>query len=210
MIGEPERDAWLRHMLAALESVTGERGTPPELVGPDPGPPRQRGRLPRQRPLTSAARFAPWRSLPVTRPRDHAARPDGREGPAEGLQGPQGARVLLPEGRHARLHHAGLRPARHRSATSATPRCSASAPTSRPSRRSSTTSTASASRCWPTRTTPSPRPTACGARRRCTARSTWGSSARRSCRREGQDRRGLAQGQPEGHPGQPAQGPWPG
>jgi hemoglobin len=32
VIGEPERDAWLHHMLAALESVTAERGTPPELV----------------------------------------------------------------------------------------------------------------------------------------------------------------------------------
>ena len=34
VIGEPERDAWLQHMLAALDSVTGERGTPPDLVTP--------------------------------------------------------------------------------------------------------------------------------------------------------------------------------
>ncbi len=32
------------------------------------------------------------------------------------VQGPQGARLLLPEGRHAWLHDAGVRPARHRSA----------------------------------------------------------------------------------------------
>ena len=31
-IGEPERDAWLRHMLAALDSVVAERGTDPALV----------------------------------------------------------------------------------------------------------------------------------------------------------------------------------
>ena len=40
---------------------------------------------------------------------------------AGGPQGSQGARVLLPEGRHARLHDAGVRPARHRRRRSATP-----------------------------------------------------------------------------------------
>ena len=80
---------------------------------------------------------------------------DGNEVEAVHVQGPQGARLLLPEGRHARLHDAGVRAARHRSATSATPSCSASAPTSRPSSSSSTRSTASASRCCPTPTTPS-------------------------------------------------------
>jgi hemoglobin len=32
VIGEPERDAWLLHMLAALDAVAAERGTAPELV----------------------------------------------------------------------------------------------------------------------------------------------------------------------------------
>ena len=31
-IGAPERDAWLRHMLASLDSVTRSRGTHPEAV----------------------------------------------------------------------------------------------------------------------------------------------------------------------------------
>lgn len=31
VIGEPERDAWFRHMAAALDHVVTERGTPPEL-----------------------------------------------------------------------------------------------------------------------------------------------------------------------------------
>lgn len=34
VIGEPERDAWLRHMLAALVATAEAHGTPPELVGP--------------------------------------------------------------------------------------------------------------------------------------------------------------------------------
>ena len=34
VITEAERDAWLRHMLTSLEAVSGERGTPPELVTP--------------------------------------------------------------------------------------------------------------------------------------------------------------------------------
>ena len=41
------------------------------------------------------------------------ARPVGDEGEARGFQGPQGARVLLPQGGHPGLHHPGLRPARH-------------------------------------------------------------------------------------------------
>jgi hemoglobin len=32
-IGATERDAWLRHMLAALDAVVAERATAPELVG---------------------------------------------------------------------------------------------------------------------------------------------------------------------------------
>jgi hemoglobin len=32
VIGEPERDAWLRHMDAALAAVAAERGTPAEVV----------------------------------------------------------------------------------------------------------------------------------------------------------------------------------
>lgn len=31
-IGEAERDAWLRHMLASLDTVTGARGTHPEAA----------------------------------------------------------------------------------------------------------------------------------------------------------------------------------
>ena len=34
VIGEPERDAWLGHMLAALDATTAARGTPTELIGP--------------------------------------------------------------------------------------------------------------------------------------------------------------------------------
>jgi hemoglobin len=34
VIGEPERDAWLGHMLAALEATVAARGTPAGLVGP--------------------------------------------------------------------------------------------------------------------------------------------------------------------------------
>ena len=34
VIGEAERDAWLRHMLAALDQVGGAHGTPAELLGP--------------------------------------------------------------------------------------------------------------------------------------------------------------------------------
>jgi hemoglobin len=32
VVGEPERDAWLHHMLGAVEALAGERGTDPELV----------------------------------------------------------------------------------------------------------------------------------------------------------------------------------
>jgi len=31
-IGEPERDAWLRHMLGSLDAVTATHGAPPEAV----------------------------------------------------------------------------------------------------------------------------------------------------------------------------------
>lgn len=31
VIGEAERDAWFKHMAAALDSVVTERGTPPEI-----------------------------------------------------------------------------------------------------------------------------------------------------------------------------------
>jgi hemoglobin len=31
-VGEPERDAWLHHMLGALDAVAGERDTDPDLV----------------------------------------------------------------------------------------------------------------------------------------------------------------------------------
>jgi hemoglobin len=34
VIGEAERDAWLRHMVAALEATAAARSTPPELVAP--------------------------------------------------------------------------------------------------------------------------------------------------------------------------------
>jgi hemoglobin len=30
-VGEPERDAWLRHMRLALRAVAGERGVEPEV-----------------------------------------------------------------------------------------------------------------------------------------------------------------------------------
>ena len=33
VIGEAERDAWLRHMLAALDALVAAHGTPPELEG---------------------------------------------------------------------------------------------------------------------------------------------------------------------------------
>jgi hemoglobin len=33
VIGEPERDAWLHHMLDALAATADARATPPELVG---------------------------------------------------------------------------------------------------------------------------------------------------------------------------------
>jgi hemoglobin len=33
VIGEAERDAWLRHMLAALDALVAASGTPPELEG---------------------------------------------------------------------------------------------------------------------------------------------------------------------------------
>ena len=49
-----------------------------------------------------------------TAPAFTLARPGRHEGEALRLQGPQGARVLLPEGRHARLHDPVVRPARHR------------------------------------------------------------------------------------------------
>ena len=45
---------------------------------------------------------------------DRAARPERRAGEAGVVQGPARARLLLSEGRHARLHGAGLRAARHR------------------------------------------------------------------------------------------------
>ena len=32
VIGEPERDAWLRHMLAAVDATSAAHGTPPDLV----------------------------------------------------------------------------------------------------------------------------------------------------------------------------------
>jgi hemoglobin len=34
VIGEAERDAWLHHMVAALEATAAAHGTPPELVAP--------------------------------------------------------------------------------------------------------------------------------------------------------------------------------
>lgn len=34
VIGEPERDAWLRHMTAALDAVATERSISPDLVAP--------------------------------------------------------------------------------------------------------------------------------------------------------------------------------
>jgi hemoglobin len=34
VIGEAERDAWLRHMVAALEATAAAHSTPPELVAP--------------------------------------------------------------------------------------------------------------------------------------------------------------------------------
>ena len=40
------------------------------------------------------------------RPRVHPRRPARQEGEAQRLQGQEGRRLLLPEGRHARLHHA--------------------------------------------------------------------------------------------------------
>ena len=48
------------------------------------------------------------------RPCVHAHRPARQEGEALRLQGQEGGRVLLPEGRHARVHDAVVRAARRR------------------------------------------------------------------------------------------------
>ncbi len=108
----------------------------PEPAGPRPAGSRQgRGWLVRPMALPLARRQGP-RHRPQ-RPRRHA-------GPAVLVQGPQGARVLLPEGRHPGCTTQSCELSKSRT-TSATPPSSASAPTSRRSRRSSTTSTTSAS-----------------------------------------------------------------
>ena len=116
------------------------QGARPELsrrLGPRVRPvDRPRRRHPRAGP--GGRRFWTVPSMAVSPPGDQGPgvqplRPAREHRPAVVLQGPQGARVLLSEGRHARLHDPGVRAARHRSATSATPWCSASAPTSRPS-----------------------------------------------------------------------------
>ena len=133
---------------------------------------------------------------------------DGKTVKLSRLQGPQGARVLLPEGRHARAaptQACGLRDIRRRDRRHR--RSSASAPTSRRSRRSSTTSTASASRCSPTPTTPSPRPTACGREKTNYGKKYMGIVRSAFLIDEkGKIAAGLVQDQPEGHADEPARG----
>ena len=55
------------------------------------------------------------------RPCDQPRGSERHDGQAVVVQGTQGARLLLPEGRHARVHDAGVRAPRHRRPTSATP-----------------------------------------------------------------------------------------
>ena len=114
--------------------------------------------------------------------RFHARLRRRRRGQSERAQGQAGGALLLPQGRHpgctkqacairddwsafeqVRRGRAGREPRRRPTRTTA-----------------SATSSACRSRCWPTRITPSPRPTAPGARRRTTARPTTASSARGS------------------------------
>ena len=52
VIGDAERDAWLRHMLASLDAVAAERGTPGAGGRQDPHVPRRRRAVPRQHPVT--------------------------------------------------------------------------------------------------------------------------------------------------------------
>src|SRR5215471_20965426 len=76
--------------------------------------PRTCGML-RLSPLITVARSAhaeaeAWRR----RPRLHARRSAGEEDQAQGLPGQEARRLLLPEGRHARLHHSVVRDPRRR------------------------------------------------------------------------------------------------
>ena len=83
------------------------------------------------------------------------------------FRGAEAARLLLPEGRHAGMHHAVVRGPRRaaRSCRRSASTSWASARTSRARSRSSIRSSGWASRCSPTPTTRSPRRTTCGARR---------------------------------------------
>ena len=117
------------------------------------------------------------------------------------LQGPEADRVLLPEGRHARLHDAVVRAARRAPAVEAT-RCRDRRHQPRRAgeaaevRREVLARLPAARR---RRTTRSPRRGTRGARSRSTARSTWASSARRSSSTRRASSPACSQGLAEGH-----------
>ena len=94
--------------------------------------------------------------------------------PARPLDGP----LLLPEGRHARLHRRGVRvPRRERDdRTSAAPTSGGSARRAPPASARSARSSGCRSRSSPTRTTRSPRRTARGSRSRTTGKTYWGTA----------------------------------
>ena len=106
------------------------------------------------------------RGRPARRDRDHPS----PVRPARPLDDP----LLLPDGRHARLHGRGVRVPRQqrRRSTSAARTSGASARRAPPASAPSARSSGCRSRSWPTRATRSPRRTARGSRRRTTARRT--------------------------------------
>ena len=148
-----------------------------ELDEDEDGPgARPRGLAAPGRPRRTDARAGPGRA------RLHPPRP-GRRGVTLSDAARRDDRpLLLPARRHPRLHDPGLRNprprrrlrGRRRPGDRRLPRRAGGAEASSP------TNTTSSSPCSPTPTTRSPRPTAPGARSRCTARSTWGSCARPS------------------------------
>ena len=106
----------------------------------------------------------------VALPDEHGDRP-----PPGGPRGHLDHRVLLPRGRHARLHDRGLRVPRppRRARRSRTRPSGGSVPTAPAATQRSEPSSASRSPSSRTRTTRSPRPGAPGARSTTTARRRW-------------------------------------
>ena len=144
--------------VAAQGDRSDPRGAHPRWM-----PPRPAARIPRARRVHAGARNRP---API-----HARRTPAAAGLPSRLRGAERRALLLPAGRHARLHQGGLRVPR-RLGRPRRPRrrwCSASRPTTRRRTGRSPPSTACRSRCCRTPTGRSCGPTAPTARRRCTA-----------------------------------------